>query len=331
LIIGAGVVGLTSAILLMEGGWSVKIVAEKISPHVTSNGPAAIWEPYLSYPESKVLQWSKDALLKFSDLYKLDKSAGLTYLSGFDFGKEINDTSSDQEFRIPKWMELLQHRKLTEEEFPKGWKYGMSYSTFMIQMNHFMPWLMKRFDDLGGTIEVRKVTNITDLLQDEFKPQIIVNCCGLGAVDLLNDKDVHPIRGQILKVEAPWVKHFYFATNKLGDYAYILPRDDCVILGGTAQKGEWDTSVDEETSRRILERCERILPGISKSKIIEEWVGLRPGRTSIRLEREEMTDSQGRTAHVIHNYGHGGSGVTLSFGCAKEVVELANSITNIDH
>src|SRR5688572_20452212 len=119
----------------------------------------------------------------------------------------------------------------------------------------FMSWLMKRFATLGGSMEHKKVTKLSDLLEHPFSPRLIVNCSGLGsqkkknsispsslhsvwmigAHKLVGDEQVHPVRGQVVKVHAPWVHHFYSALSEGEELVYILPRSDCVVLGGTAQ------------------------------------------------------------------------------------------------
>lgn len=100
--------------------------------------------------------------------------------------------------------------------------------------------------------------------------------------------------------------------------AYVVPRRDDVIMGGTAIVNDWTTEPDEQATRGIIERCASICPALAEPEILRVKVGLRPGRPTVRLEQEERPD--GRC--VIHNYGHGGAGFTLSWGCAEEVAEL---------
>jgi len=154
---------------------------------------------------------------------------------------------------------------------------------------------------------------------------LIVNCTGVGAKELVGDTEVYPIRGQVVKVKAPWVRHFLNSVDESSErLVYILPRSDCVILGGTAEKNQWDTTVDPKVTQTILDGAEKLSPGISKAHIIKQWVGLRPGRTRVRLEVEILPLFEAhQSVPVIHNYGHGGSGATLCWGCAKEVVQLA--------
>ena len=92
-----------------------------------------------------------------------------------------------------------------------------------------------------------------------------------------------------------------------------------MILGGVAQTNDWSLDVRMKDREYILEKCIKLIPELKNAEIIEDMVGLRPGRSEVRLEKEILF---GRP--IIHNYGHGGSGVTLSWGCADDVVELAN-------
>jgi D-amino-acid oxidase len=96
---------------------------------------------------------------------------------------------------------------------------------------------------------------------------------------------------------------------------YILPHGDKVVLGGTAEAGCWDLEPDAGTAQAIVARCADIMPSLADAPVLENRVGLRPGRPCIRLD-EQPQPNGGR---LIHSYGHGGAGVTLSWGCAKEV------------
>ena len=89
------------------------------------------------------------------------------------------------------------------------------------------------------------------------------------------------------------------------------------LLGGTAQSDDWSLELRDSDRETILQKCEAVWPELDRSKIIGESVGLRPSRSEVRLESEKINDTL-----IIHNYGHGGAGVTLSWGCADEVVSL---------
>ncbi|GMS90490.1 hypothetical protein PENTCL1PPCAC_12665 [Pristionchus entomophagus] len=124
-----------------------------------------------------------------------------------------------------------------------------------------------------------------------------------------------------MRVRAPRVKHFFDD----GEYYCLLNRD-FVVLGGTHDEGEWDTTVNDDTSNRILEENKRRIPEIMGAEIISHHVGLRPFRSSLRIEKETIRDNNGKETTIIHNYGHGGSGVTLFWGSALYVTELLENL-----
>ena len=180
----------------------------------------------------------------------------------------------------------------------------------VIEMNLYMPWLLSRFEDLGGVFELKKFNSI-----EEVPGEFIVNCTGIGARIISEDETVIPVRGQVIYIEQdPGFGRFDQQPETL---TYTIPRRDVTVLGGTAQKGDWDSNIREKDTEYILSKCEALWPELDRTKIVGQAVGLRPSRYEVRLEQENI-DS--RT--IIHNYGHGGAGVTLSWGCADEVVRL---------
>lgn len=174
---------------------------------------------------------------------------------------------------------------------------------------------MFRFRAAGGSVEQRKIDSLQELSSSY---DIIVNCSGLGSKTLVHDNQVYPVRGQVLKVEAPWLQHFI----RDGDgKTYIYPGIHGVTVGGTRQEQDWRLQVDDGDTRSILERCGSLEPSLSKARVLSEWVGLRPSRRNPRVERE-MVKLQGRRVAVVHNYGHGGWGVTLAWGTALDALGL---------
>lgn len=164
-------------------------------------------------------------------------------------------------------------------------------------------------------MEQRKVNSLQEL-SNSF--DIIVNCSGLGSKTLVGDPDVYSVRGQVLKVEAPWLQHFI----RDGDgKTYIYPGINSVTIGGTRQDGDWRLQVDEGDTKGILERCTRLEPSLSRGKVVSTWVGLRPSRKNPKVEREVM-QLGGRRVPVVHNYGHGGWGVTLAWGTGLDALGL---------
>jgi D-amino-acid oxidase len=103
--------------------------------------------------------------------------------------------------------------------------------------------------------------------------------------------------------------------------SYIIPNVDSVVIGGTSQKGNWCTDVSIEDSEGILNGVRDAFPSLINATVITSWAGLRPGRTPLRCDSEIKNNIKTKKDMMIgHCYGHGGSGITLSWGCAEDIV-----------
>lgn len=158
-----------------------------------------------------------------------------------------------------------------------------------------------RFEQNDGKVVKKQVEKLTEFNGKEY--DAVFNCTGLGAQKLCNDVKMVPIRGQIIKVRAPWVKTAFYA-----DYdTYILPGfGGIVTLGGTRSYESYNMQIDKYDSLSIRERCESLVPSLAKATVVREAVGLRPYRSSVRVESELIQDSFGQALRIVHNYGHGG-------------------------
>ena len=125
-----------------------------------------------------------------------------------------------------------------------------------------------------------------------------------------------------MTVEQCGLTEWLVADRSPSELTYVVPREHDVVVGGTSQPNNWDLAVDQATADQMLERAAELVPQLHKAKIIRHRVGLRPARPSIRCELVRTRTGE----PVIHCYGHGGSGVTLSWGCADEVFELVQGI-----
>ncbi|XP_043999741.1 D-aspartate oxidase isoform X1 [Gambusia affinis] len=317
-VVGAGVVGLSTAVCIAESLplCSVTLLAEKFSPDTTSDGAAGIAfaAPFPDIPLGRQRRWFKDS---FDHLLAIAQSqhspdAGVILSSGWQIFKEVPATKE------PYWSDLvIGFRAMTDRElkrFPDH-KFGQAFTTVKCECSSYLPWLEERFRKAGGRVEQRRVSSLQEL-GDGF--DLIVNCSGLGSRALVGDAGVYPVRGQVLKVEAPWLTHFI----RDGDgKTYIYPGVHSVTIGGTRQEGDWRLHVDGGDTASILERCGRLEPSLKKAKVLAEWVGLRPSRRNPRVEREKVL-LQGRGVPVVHNYGHGGWGVTIAWGTALDALGL---------
>jgi D-amino-acid oxidase len=308
-VVGCGVVGLTVAICLREAGLDAGIVAARL-PHATTSGvAAAIWYPYKAYPEESVLTWGGRTYEVFEELSGTPES-GVLMREGVEIWRE----------RVPDpwWAGAVPYvRRCGEDELPPGYRDGHAFTAPVVEMPIYLTYLMDRFTAAGGSVEQRTLSSL-----DEVDARVVVNCVGLGARDLVDDTSMEPIRGQVVRVRNPGLERFVLDEENPEGVTYIVPRSDDCILGGTAEEGKWDLEPDPETAAAILRRCARLEPSLKGVEVLEHKVGLRPGRSEIRLEREDGPDGVPR----IHNYGHGGSGITLSWGCAEETLRLVQDV-----
>lgn len=187
-----------------------------------------------------------------------------------------------------------------------------------------MKWLLGKLQEKGVQLTQKRL----DTIESIGHADLLVNCTGLGARELFGDTEMFGIRGHVLRVKAPWIRH-HVESHSLDDArpAYIIPNTDTVVLGGTKDPGNEDTESREEERLEIFERCKAIVPSLESAEIVSSWVGLRPGRNGIRLELENVLVDKDQVP-CIHNYGHGGSGLTLAWGCAGDVVKTASQILN---
>jgi D-amino-acid oxidase len=171
----------------------------------------------------------------------------------------------------------------------------------------YLGYLRRRAEAAGVTITRGRIGSL-----DGVDAPVVVNCTGVGARELAADPSLVPVRGQVVIVANPGVTEFF--VSEADPPVYWFPQGDRLLLGGTAQTGDENTAPDPATAAAIVARCAEVDKRIAAAPVLEHRVGLRPTRPTVRLERD---------GRVIHNYGHGGAGVTLSWGCAREVVALA--------
>jgi D-amino-acid oxidase len=310
-VIGCGVSGLSCAIRLQEAGHRARIVARELPPHTTSNVAAAVWYPYRAYPQELVNRWARESYNVFAELARLPES-GVVMSAGLEiFEYTVGD---------PEWRAALPgFRRPDSGELPPGYVDGYAYEVPVIEMPVYLRYLRERFAAGGGEVRQAALASVSEAFADA---DAVVNTSGLGARELVGDRELFPIRGQVLRVApVPGLRRFVLDDHGHRGLAYIVPRGDGVVLGGTADDGAEDAAVDPHTAAAIRERCEALEPALRGAQALEHKVGLRPGRPSVRLQTER--DDDGRP--LIHNYGHGGAGVTLSWGCARAVVALLNA------
>ena len=297
IVVGAGVVGLTCAVRLLEAGHRVDVVARDLPLETTSSVAAAVWSPY-SHPQEHVVRWARAAYDAFAALCD-DETSGVVVRTGTElFREEGGDVW---------WRGALPPGAGPDREtsLPPGYGSGLTMRTPVVEMPVYLRWLSARVQELGGSITR---LNLSALPAGDA---LVVNASGIGSRLLGGDPTVVPVRGQVVLVEQVGIDHWWIDAETP---AYVVPRSRDVVLGGTAIEGEWSRTPDPAVARSILQRAAEIEPRLAGARILRHKVGLRPARPAVRLER---------VGDVVHCYGHGGCGVTVSWGCADDVVGLA--------
>ena len=309
IVLGAGVVGLSTAVRLLEAGCDVEVVAAGTVEATTSYVAAGVWFPTHVGPPDKVAVWGGRTLEVLADQAR-DGVPGVVMRESLALYREPPGR--------PEWTASVGSvREATAAELPPGYPYGLRFAVPQAEMPVYLPWLMRQVRDLGGEIVTRRVTALSELF--EAGVDALVNCPGLGARELVGDRSVYPVRGQIVRVTNPGITMSVRDEFHPAGRAYVHPRSSDCVLGGTLDEDQWDTKPDPATAEAFIARCTEIVPALADAKVIEHLAGLRPGRSEIRLEESAPEDGGPR---IVHNYGHGGAGITLSWGCAEQATSI---------
>jgi D-amino-acid oxidase len=319
LVIGCGVSGLTTGLLLQEAGHGVRIWARSLPPYTTSNAAAAVWHPFKVHPPEKVAPWGAKTFRRFEELLATPES-GVIRSPVLEMRQ---DRGAD-----PAWSGVVGNfRHAMAAELRPGREDGYVFEALVIDTNRYLEFLRGRFLSQGGQITQRAVTRLEEAFAES---QVVVNCSGLGARELVGDRDIHPSKGKVVRIKQRDFHQVILDDDDRNSMAYIIPRIDDIVLGGTDEEdvpGEQyhgEEYVESKTldpeAEAILQRVARLTPRMAQvttADVLKVVTGWRPVRSQVRVEGERVTPER----ILLHNYGHGGAGVTLSWGCASDVVE----------
>lgn len=298
-VVGAGVVGLTTALTLEQHGHSVRIVATAVDDATTSAIAGASWFPYRVGPPGRVAAWAV-ATRRWLEPLVADRSAGVDLITGYEITSEQAEAPP-----TPWWAAHIEvsRARAPIADAPLAWKFASA----CIEPARFLAWLTGR---LRARIEQRTVHDL-----DAEPGDVVVHCTGLAARELAADPAITPLFGQVVITEVGGVDRTVTITDERDpdNIFYLIPRREELVLGGCSLP--WPPGqppvVDPKITERVLDQARS--RGLDIGPVKRVRVGLRPYRGEVRLER---------VGRIVHNYGHGGAGYTLSRGCAEEVARL---------
>jgi D-amino-acid oxidase len=310
LVLGAGVSGLTVAMRLVEADYSVRVLTDRLPWQTTSAVAGAIWGPYVC-SDPRVLAWSMATRDEFERIAK-EEGSGVQMVPGLE--------ASTDNVEPPMWTKHLpDFERCPPGSLSGGFVTGWRYSAPVIDMPVHLRYLTQRLESWGVRIELLDAP-LMSLAEIQGEADIVVNCTGLGARDLVPDPTVYPTWGQLVVVENPGIEGFFSDYPESATPTYFMSQGDSVVLGGVIAPHVSRPEPEMEIAKQIIARCAAIEPSLATATVREHRVGERPCRSLVRLERVEVNDTI-----LIHNYGHGGSGITIAWGCADSVLNLVKS------
>ncbi|KAG0353548.1 hypothetical protein BG005_007169 [Podila minutissima] len=344
-VIGAGVVGLTTALLLQCNGYDVTVIAADFpkdpkSPDYASTKAGAHWRTMCDEDDHRSQEYDSVSYKTFQELAK-EPESGVRIRQAVDYFDKNPTGHAD---RLPWWSKVVQEFK--QIAGPADFPIAYSYKTPVITPAIYLHYLLHQFQTAGGHIQHRQLSHVAEAaLWVGTKPKpvrVIVNCTGFKARTLggVNDQACFQTRGQTVVVRASWIHETITWISNKGGIMYIIPRSNGeVVLGGSHEPYQNDTAVSGTKTTHILKtimaRYPKILtPGssaasaaspdlLSKFDIVDQKVGFRPSRIGgIRVEVEHGHTGGGQPVLIAHNYGHGGAGYQSSWGTAYHLLRL---------
>ncbi|MFF2369233.1 FAD-dependent oxidoreductase [Agromyces sp. NPDC058110] len=328
-VVGAGVIGLSVAHELRAAGVDVVVFADAPDPRDCSPLAGAVWFPYGVSLDPAVVAMSDRTRVRLEALAS-DPATGVARRRGtYVVRRDGVDLS---------WANDLPERAdVAAADLPAGALGAFRAVLPVVDMSRYLPWLRRRVTAMGVELRTHRVTDLDELdgaggasgfgeagaggglgasaVDPGF--DAIVVAAGIRSTELVvDDEPMRPRRGQVVRLANPGLTDWIIDEDAPDGMTYVIPRFDDVVCGGTSID-DWSTELDPATAEAILRRARAIEPALLGASVVSEGVGLRPSRRVPRVERLER-----RGVPTFACYGHGGAGVSLSWGSAESIVRL---------
>jgi D-amino-acid oxidase len=309
-IVGSGIIGMTTALRLSQAGYRPILISKDRVSETTSAVAAAFWYPYKAEPISKVSTWAEWSLAVFRKAECIPE-AGIVW---HEFSEYLAPDSN-----LPWWHTKVDGFRCDDHptDLHVGRRLICHYSVPIIDTSLYLAYLEQALRALDVQFLKAELSSIDEAFDIAGS---VVNCSGIGATRLVQDHDLHPVRGQVVRIKKQLSHRPVVDATQEPKIAHVTPRIHDTILGGMYENNESSLEPSQIATLEIIQRCISIFPelgNVSDKDILGVSCGLRPVRSSVRVERQRL-----EKGWLFHNYGHGGAGFTLSWGCAEEICSL---------
>lgn len=317
-VLGAGIIGITSAIKLLENGFAVTVLSKDEPFQTNSDSAVATW--YAPDDVKPCLQVLCLESLVYFDALSKEPTSGVQRISMVYYFKDEH-AFQQSVWSNASWKNLLNISDQLPEDFIKHDMFTKAVAAKipLIDINIYRPFLLKKFMQLGGQFIIKKIHAWQDLGDDWT---MIINCAGWEAAFLTQDNEVYPVRGQIEvgRAVTELKQSYSFNVTDLNAYGVFKPQSNEWVFGTTYQIHDTEKQARTVDKDAILKKVAPFFPEINLLKTTSR-VGIRCGRPDVRIEKEMLAGKQGNPILLIHCYGHGGSGVSASWGSAEQVLK----------
>ncbi|KAG8808716.1 hypothetical protein FRC17_003816 [Serendipita sp. 399] len=249
-VLGAGVVGLSTALQLIERGFKVTIIAECLPEDAKSIKYTSHWagahHVTIAGDRRQLGIWSFKEMdqVTFETMWRMSTESETEHLflrlPQLELYAEPDKAGPESILNL-----YPSYEPISEKGLPSFAKSGCKFETITIDTPNYLLHLMNTFKSKGGNVVRACVQHISQVADGGFwvpKPDAVVVCAGIGARTLggVEDTHVYPIRGQTVLVKAPWIKFGRTCSSTDGTWTYIIPRrSGDVIVGGIKVDNDW--------------------------------------------------------------------------------------------